>query len=70
MSETDNWSFACERAKDLSLPLIFALTRAGIRKDRAEKYVGGLILPKEETVDRFHHYLDSVEERRKKFYAV
>jgi len=70
MSQTNNWLFACERAKDLSLPLIFALTRAGIRKDRAEKYAEGLIVPKEETVDKFNDYLNNIEKRRKKFYAV
>ena len=65
-----SWIEACKKANDLSLPLAFALKRAGFSSKKAEKYVGGLILPKEETVDKFHHYLDNVEERRKKFYAV
>ena len=70
MSEQFNWLIARNRADQLSLPLVFALIRAGIRRDYAQKYADGVVDPKDETVKKLHVYLDKVEEKRKKFYAV
>lgn len=67
--ERDSWTCARRKAEELSLPLLFALTRSGIRKDSAEKYVEGIMLPTDATVNKFLRYLDGIEAKRKRFYA-
>jgi len=69
--ERDSWLEACKKADNLSLPLVFAMKRAaGTRPVLARKYEDGTVCPDEATVQKLSAYLERIEEKRKKLFAV
>jgi predicted transcriptional regulator len=68
--ERDSLTDAFKKANNLSLPVVFAMKRAGIRPGLAQQYAEGTVRPDEGTIRKLTEYLKRIEKKRKKFYAV